>query len=200
MKRTLYPKLLAGYLMYGLIGFVIIATFTYHLTFSFLQRKEAASLYRESALISSEYAQNYFSQSITLEELQKQLTTLSTYLSGEIWIMDTRGNILLNTASSLDAEQERIKDFDVTDFGNSYYRVGDFYQTFSSEMLSVFSPITVNYKVRGYVIIQQSGILCKRSDPYFLSDTCIAVPRCIYCSYFIYIRCVHPHPKDHQGC
>ena len=56
MKRTLYPKLLAGYLMYGLIGFVIIATFTYHLTFNFLQRKEAASLYRESALISSEYA------------------------------------------------------------------------------------------------------------------------------------------------
>ena len=46
MKRTLYPKLLAGYLMYGLIGFVIIATFTYHLTFNFLQRKEAASLYR----------------------------------------------------------------------------------------------------------------------------------------------------------
>ena len=69
--------------------------------------------------------------------------------------MDTRGNILLNTASSLDAEQERIKDFDVTDFGNSYYRVGDFYQTFSSEMLSVFSPITVNYKVRGYVIIHK---------------------------------------------
>ena len=155
MKRTLYPKLLAGYLMYGLIGFVIIATFTYHLTFNFLQRKEAASLYRESALISSEYAQNYFSQSITLEELQKQLTTLSTYLSGEIWIMDTRGNILLNTASSLDDEQKRIKDFDVTDFGNSYYRVGDFYQTFSSEMLSVFSPITVNYKVRGYVIIHK---------------------------------------------
>lgn len=155
MKRTLYPKLLAGYLMYGLIGFVIIATFTYHLTFNFLQRKEAASLYRESALISSEYAQNYFSQSITLEELQKQLTTLSTYLSGEIWIMDTRGNILLNTASSLDDEQKRIQDFDVTDFGNSYYRVGDFYQTFSSEMLSVFSPITVNYKVRGYVIIHK---------------------------------------------
>ena len=155
MKRTLYPKLLAGYLMYGLIGFVIIATFTYHLTFNFLQRKEAASLYHESALISSEYAQNYFSQSITLEELQKQLMTLSTYLSGEIWIMDTRGNILLNTASSLDDEQKRIKDFDVTDFGNSYYRVGDFYQTFSSEMLSVFSPITVNYKVRGYVIIHK---------------------------------------------
>ena len=53
MKRTLYPKLLAGYLMYGLIGFLIITTFTYHITFAFVEKKEAASLYRESALISS---------------------------------------------------------------------------------------------------------------------------------------------------
>lgn len=45
MKRTLYPKLLAGYLMYGLIGFLIITTFTYHITFAFVEKKEAASLY-----------------------------------------------------------------------------------------------------------------------------------------------------------
>lgn len=155
MKRTLYPKLLAGYLMYGLIGFIIIATFTYHVTFDFLQRREAASLYRESAQISSNYAQNYFSQSITLEQLQKQLTTLGTYLSAEIWIMDTRGNILLNTATDTLEQAENIPDFDVTDFGNNYYQIGDFYQHFSTETLSVFSPITVNYKVRGYVIIHK---------------------------------------------
>ena len=39
MKRTLYPKLLAGYLMYGLIGFLIITTFTYHITFAFVEKK-----------------------------------------------------------------------------------------------------------------------------------------------------------------
>ena len=39
MKRTLYPKLLAGYLMYGVIGFLIITTFTYHITFAFVEKK-----------------------------------------------------------------------------------------------------------------------------------------------------------------
>ena len=29
MKRTLYPKLLGGYLIYGLICFIIISTFGY---------------------------------------------------------------------------------------------------------------------------------------------------------------------------
>lgn len=156
MKHTLYPKLLGGYLIYGLIGFLIIATFTYHITFDYLERRDAANLYRESALISSNYAENYFNRSTTLEELRLQLSTLSSYLSGTIWIVDTQGTILLNTTSSNSSETtEKIADFDVTDFGNRYYQMGTFYDYFQSDMLSVFSPITVNYKVRGYVIIHK---------------------------------------------
>ena len=142
--------------MYGVIGFLIITTFTYHVTFDFIEKKEAASLYRESALISSSYAENYFSKSMTLEEIRTQLSTLSGYLCSDIWIVDTRGNIILNTAKPTLAESvEAIPDFDVTDFGSKYYQVGTFYDQFSSETLSVFSPITVNYKVRGYVIIHK---------------------------------------------
>ena len=156
MKRTLYPKLLAGYLLYGIIGCLIIVTFTYHVTFRFLEKKEAASLYRESALISSSYAQNYFNRSMELEELLTQLAALGTYLSAEIWIVDTHGNIIINTAKpELEEAQESIDDFDVTDFGSRYYQVGNFYNYFSTDTLSVFSPITVNYKVRGYVIIHK---------------------------------------------
>ncbi len=154
MKRTLYPKLLGGYLLFGLLGFIIIATFTYHLTFEHLEKKEAQNLYRESALISSNYAQNYFSHSMTLEEINTQLSTLDTYLNADIWIVDTHGNILINTAS-FENTIESIPEFNMTDFGSSYYKVGTFYDCFSENVLSVFSPITVNYKVRGYVIIHK---------------------------------------------
>lgn len=154
MKRTLYPKLLGGYLLFGLLGFIIIATFTYHLTFEHLEKKEAQNLYRESALISSNYAQNYFSHSMTLEEIDKQLSTLDTYLNADIWIVDTHGNILINTASS-ENTIESVPEFNMTDFGSRYYKVGTFYDCFSENVLSVFSPITVNYKVRGYVIIHK---------------------------------------------
>ena len=91
--------------------------------------------------------------------MKTQLSTLSTYLSSEIWIIDKQGQILLNTASATspveNAEPEVIPDFDVTDFGSKYYRTGNFYGHFDTETLSVFSPITVNYKVRGYVIIHK---------------------------------------------
>lgn len=162
MKRTLYPKFLAGYVIYGLIGFLIITTFTYRMTYRFVEMREAAGLYRESALISSSYAEHYFSQSMTAEDIQEPLTALASYLSSEIWIVDTRGTILLNTAKPETTDTpETIPDFSVTDFGNKYYQTGTFYGQFSSERLSVFSPITANYKVRGYVIIHKpvSGLV-----------------------------------------
>lgn len=156
MKHTLYPKLLFGYLLYGVIGFLIITTFTYHLIFEFVERRDAANLYRESALISSSYAENYFSKSMTLNEIQTQLSVLGDYLYSDIWIVDTSGNLILDTANpKLTQNSQKIADFDISDFGNKYYQIGNFYGEFSEETLSVFSPITVNYKVRGYVIIHK---------------------------------------------
>lgn len=156
MKHTLYPKLLFGYVLYGVLGFLIITTFTYHVVFEFVERRDAASLYRESALISSNYAENYFSKSMTQNEIETQLATLSEYLLSEIWIVDPHGTIIINTAKpNLTENTVSIPDFDISDFGSSYYQTGDFYGEFSTETLSVFSPITVNYKVRGYVIIHK---------------------------------------------
>ena len=87
--------------------------------------------------------------------VNQQLSALDTYLNADIWIVDTHGKILINTAAT-ETTEETIPDFDMTDFGNRYYRVGTFYDYFQENMLSVFSPITVNYKVRGYVIIHKS--------------------------------------------
>lgn len=154
MKRTLYPKLLGGYILFGVLGFLIIATFTYHATYQFFEKKEASNLYRESALIASNYAENYYNNSMTLDEIRTQLQTLDTYLNADIWIVDTKGTIILNTASS-NTESEVIENFNITDFGNKYSQVGYFYNYFSEETLSVFSPITVSYKVKGYVIIHK---------------------------------------------
>lgn len=154
MKRTLSLKLFGGLLLFGLLGFLIIVTFTYHITYQYLEKREASSLYRESALISSNYAGNYYNNSMTTDEILTQLSTLSTYINADIWIVDNKGTILLNTASR-SSEVEVLESFDITDFGNHYSQIGNFYGYFPEETLSVFSPITVSYKVRGYVIIHK---------------------------------------------
>lgn len=156
MKRTLYLKILLGYLLFGILGFITIATFTSHQSMKYMEKKEARNLYRESTLIATTYATNYYNSSITLEDLQQQLNALDSYLSAQIWIVNTQGEILVNSREHVDMNHPTtIEGLNITDFGSSYYQKGNFYESFSQEQLSVFSQITINYKVKGYVFIHK---------------------------------------------
>lgn len=154
MKRTLYFKLLGGYLIFILLSFLAVTLFMYHTTYQRMEEEEATSLYREALAISASYGGNYYSHALTQEDFQLQLSILSKYTEADIWIVDTKGNINIDSSSS-SSTVRTIEDFDILDFGNNYYRTGTFYYFFSEDTLSVYAPITVNYKVRGYVIIHK---------------------------------------------
>ncbi|NLK77065.1 MAG: cell wall metabolism sensor histidine kinase WalK [Clostridiales bacterium] len=154
MKRTLYLKLLLGYVAFGILGFITIATFTSHHSMNYIETKAAENLYRESNLIASNYATSYYRQTKTLEDVQSQISAIATYLNADVWVVDTKGKILIDSASTTPSDTP-IKDFDITSFGTKYYLVGDFYNLYSEDVLTVFSPITINYKVQGYVLIHQ---------------------------------------------
>ena len=167
MKRTLYFKILFGYLIFGILGFITVATFTSNYTMQYIKDKEASNLYRESTMIASSYAANYYNNNITLDDLHTQLEALDTYLSAQIWIVNPSGEILVNSEEPVDVSNPKIIDgFSITDFGNKYYKIGSFYHSFDEDNLSVFSQITVNYKVRGYVIIHEplSEIVSYQAD------------------------------------
>lgn len=156
MKRTLYLKILLGYLLFGILGFLTVATFTSHQSMKYMEKKEARDLYRESTLIATTYATNYYNSSVTLDDLQQQLNALDSYLSAQIWIVNTQGEILVNSREHVDMEHlTTIEEMNIADFGSSYYQKGTFYDSFSEEQLSVFSQITINYKVKGYVFIHK---------------------------------------------
>ncbi len=153
MKRTLYLKLLLGYAAFGILGFLTIATFTSRLAFNYIKRDTASDLYRESNLLASSYASNYYRGTLTLEDVTSQFQAISTYLDAAIQVISNNGQILIHAGQ--EPAEKNIEDFDITMFGTSYYQTGTFFGTFSEETLSVFSPITINYKVRGYVLIHK---------------------------------------------
>ena len=161
MKRTLSLRLILWYLLYGIAGFVVLSTFTVSMTSKTMLKQEAHALYRESAIIASNYATTYYSRELSLEDFQRQMETLEQYLSGEIWIIDKNGKLLIrsNDASAMEhalsGTYDTIEGFDIASFGNSYSQTGTFYDCFNRDMLTVFSPVTINYKVRGYVLIHK---------------------------------------------
>ena len=154
MKRMLYLKLLIGYAAFGILGFLTIATFTSHLTLNYIEEDTATDLYRESNLIASNYAANYYNGTMTLEDIKSRFTAIATYLNADIWVINSDGQILINSRND-SVPSGIVENFDISVFGSNYYQVGTFFDTFSAEHLSVFSPITINYKVRGYVLIHK---------------------------------------------
>lgn len=156
MKKTIYPKLFCGYLLFGILGFIVISTFTSHCSLDYVKQKEASNLYKEANLVASDYAVSYYSNDITLADFEERLEALDNYLSAEIWVIGTNGNILVNSAKKTDLLNiENINGFDISDFGNRYSCTGTFYNYFEEEQLSVFAPISINYRVKGYVFIHK---------------------------------------------
>lgn len=156
MRKSIYPKLLLGYLLFGILGFVAVSTFTSYYSMEYIEKKEASNLYKEATLIASDYAVSYYNNTITLADFEERLDALDTYLNAQIWIVDTGGNILVNSIKTTDLlNLETINNFNISDFGNHYYQTGYFYNYFNDKQLSVFAPISINYKVKGYVIIHK---------------------------------------------
>lgn len=154
MRKTLYLKFVLAYLIFGCFGFIIVATFVSSMTMEHLKRERADSLYQEATLIANTYASELYDSKRSLESVKEQLDALSTYLDSQIWIINPSGRMIMTTEEPLDVEHENVvEDFDPTVTEGSFYTVGDFFHCFDEEMLSVFAPITSDFKVRGYVVI-----------------------------------------------
>lgn len=157
MRKTLYLKLILAYIIFGLFGFVVVATFVSNMTIDHLKKEHADALYREATLIANTYATDLYNNETSLETVKMQLDALDTYLDATLWIINPSGRMVLDSSSPLDVENEIvIENFDPTVTEGSYYTIGKFFQTFDEDMLSVFAPITSDYKVKGYVVIHSS--------------------------------------------
>lgn len=157
MKHSLYLKFILTYVVFGFLSFFIIATFSSQMTLNHLTSQKAESLYKEANYISTNFVRSYYSKSQdadSLRAIHSQFQALDMYLGASIWLLNSDGTILVdsdaafseNTASGMSA-------FDPTDMGNRYYVIGNFYDTFEEEVLSVAAPITYNFRTRGYVLI-----------------------------------------------
>ena len=154
MKQTLYLKFILAYLIFGLLSFVAIATFTSDLTLDYLIQDKASSIYKEATLISTKYASNFYKDALSAEDVSDQLIAIDTYVSSPIWIINSDGNVIFNSRQDISPDNPIVMEhFDPTDTGNRFYMTGDFYGQFDENVISVFSPITSNFKVRGYVVI-----------------------------------------------
>jgi signal transduction histidine kinase len=155
MTHSLYYKFILGYLVFGLLGFATIATFSSKITDKYLIDQQTERLYDEATQIASSYSKLYSGKSVNLNSSYPQIVGAAGYLHAQIWIVDRNGNIVVDSNQSNKAERV-IEDYDPTATGNKPYTIGNFYNQFPYDVLSVQAPITGNYTTYGYVVIHQA--------------------------------------------
>ncbi len=168
MKHTLYLKFLLAYIIFGVFGVVIVTTFVPTMIQEHLTREKSSELYSQGSLIADTYASELYKSETSLEEVKEQLDFLSDCTGSIVQIINPSGRLILDSTREIDVETTIMIDyFDPTVSANSYYIIGNFFETFDTEKLSVIAPITADYKVKGYVVIhyEMSAIM---SDCYSL--------------------------------
>ena len=154
MKKTLYLKFMLAYFIFGVFCFIAVTVFVPNMTRERLIKEKAEALYSEATLISNTYASGLYTSETDLETVKTQLDALAVYLNSTIRIINPSGRLVLETQKPLNVEEVVIIDnFDPTAMGGSYYMVNTFFDTYSSNVLTVLAPITSNYMVKGYVAI-----------------------------------------------
>ena len=157
MKRTLYIKILLAYAIFGVFGFIIVSSLVSRTTYNRLLKERAEILYEEANRLATTYAADLYTSTRALDDVKEQIDNLGTYMDSTIWIINPSGRMILGTDMPLDVEAERVVEgFDPTVTVDTYYTTGTFFNSFDEDMLSVFAPITAEFKVKGYVVIHTS--------------------------------------------
>lgn len=152
MKHSLYLKFILGYLVFGLLGFVVIATFSGSLMHRRLVEEKAEAMYDEANLIASSYSSVYRGQKQELDTAYPQLRAVAEFLKAEIWVVNRQGIVVVDSMQPT-RSGKTIEGFDPTATGNKSYCIGDYFGQFSYDVLSVSAPITGNYNTYGYVVV-----------------------------------------------
>ena len=152
MKHSLYYKFILGYLVFGVLGFFAVATTASELTYNQLISQESETLYDEANLLAARYSQVYKGRNFNMDSARPQLEAVATYLKAEIWVVNSRGVVVVDSGRSPRVGMT-ITGFDPTFNGNRQYTIGNYNDCFTEEVLSVRAPITGNYTTYGYVLI-----------------------------------------------
>ncbi len=152
MKHSLYYKFILGYLLFGVLGFAAIGTFSGRLMYKHMLEEKTEAMYDEANLIASTYSSVYMGRMQDRQAVYPQIRAVAEFLGGEIWIVNRQGVVIIDSTQDSRSGRE-IEGFDPTATGTQSYCIGDYFGEFPYEVVSVCAPITGNYNTYGYVVV-----------------------------------------------
>lgn len=170
------------YIAICVISFILVSTICYKADYKHIYNYYSDRLYLQTNEIANEYALDYLAES-KLRRIELEMKSLSTFNDTRIMFITPSGDVILDTNnSSTDKSNEdrilfSINDFDYGDLKGKHDILWDFYGLFSEPALSVFSPISNSFEIKGYVVINipESAIVERVYDTFNTNYLTLAI-------------------------
>ena len=170
------------YIAICVISFILVSTICYKADYKHIYNYYSDRLYLQANEIANEYALDYLAES-KLRRIELEMKSLSTFNDTRIMFITPSGDVILDTNnSSTDKSNEdrilfSINDFDYGDLRGKHDILWDFYGLFSEPALSVFSPISNSFEIKGYVVINipESAIVERVYDTFNTNYLTLAI-------------------------
>lgn len=170
------------YIAICVISFILVSTICYKADYKHIYNYYSDRLYLQANEIANEYALDYLAES-NLRRIELEMKSLSTFNDTRIMFITPSGDVILDTNnSSTDKSNEdrilfSINDFDYGDLKGKHDILWDFYGLFSEPELSVFSPISNSFEIKGYVVINipESAIVERVYDTFNTNYLTLAI-------------------------
>jgi signal transduction histidine kinase len=149
MKLSLKIKFLLCYALVAILSIVFIGTIGH----SQVQQNQLASLevrlYDEANHLAGLYGKDFEQGCEALMLHEEALSETSEALECTIWFLDRNGHLIY----PLQDEDTSVTGFDPTAADSHHGFVGNFFDSFSTEMISVYAPLVNGFSTTGYVIL-----------------------------------------------
>ena len=153
MKSMLHLKFIALYIIFGFLCLFTTATLTTQLVEDRLMEDTSQTLYREAALIASDYLPSYFSDGSSIDAVQAQLAAMRLYLDASLWFVDSTGTMITSSNIENTSAPEAIEEFNPAEIGGNQYISGTYHGYFDEDVITVMSPVTEGFFTKGYLLI-----------------------------------------------
>lgn len=197
MRHRLLLKLVLCYILGSFAMFTLLNTYGVNRLENSLVKGKKTILYNEANLISSEYMTSFYNNKTPLATLSTQLKTIDTFLDVRIWIVNKQGFIISDTREAIPSViSTNLYDID-PNFLETTASIRDTHKgLFNEPTLSVVKPVSLNYQIKGYIVINTSLKTIKEDSVYYMDiiNICFLIFMIVMLLLFSYIYYLTIYP------
>jgi len=196
MKKSLLSRFIFCYLALILAIFILMNTLGMRILENRLKDDAFDQLYKEADLIRSEYITNFYDNRLTLEDFTKQLRSIDTYLDIRVWIVNSYGTIISDSAYISNAISLNLNELNPAFLEKQYSEYTVFTGILNGPVLSVIQPISYDYQIRGYIVLHRSLETIKNDAIYYMDiiNICLLIFSPLLLVIFLYIFFITSRP------